>query len=275
MQTKHIIIIAVVAAVILIGVVIGVGIRSPMVGGSVGVIEITGIIHSPKHILKDLKTFGDDPSIKAIILRINSPGGVVAASQEIYDMVKRQGVKKPIISSMESVAASGAYYLALPSDVIVANPGTITGSIGVIMEWPVLEKLLQKIGIEFETVKSKEHKDIGSSYRRMNDRERQLMERVVTDVYDQFVAVTAEHRMIPVDSVARYADGRVFTGGQAKALGFIDTLGSFETAVEIAGDMVGIERPHLIYPPKRISFIDLFVEPMEHLLLPKLYFVWR
>jgi protease-4 len=275
MQTKYIIIIAVVIVVILIGILVGVGMRGPVAGGSVGVVEITNIIYSPKHIVQELKNFGDDPSIKAIILRINSPGGVVAASQEIYDMVKRQQEKKPIISSMESVAASGAYYIALPSDVIVANPGTITGSIGVIMEWPVLEKLLQKVGIEFEIIKSKEHKDIGSAYRRMNEKERQLMQGVVTDVYDQFVTVTSEHRNLPIDSVMKFADGRIFTGSQAKELGFIDTLGSFETAVDIAGSMVGIERPHLVYPPKRMSLIDLFVQPMEHVTLPKLYFLWR
>jgi len=275
MQTKHIIIAAVVIAVILIGVVAGIGMRGPVTGGSIGVVEITDIIYSPKYIIKDLKAFGEDPSIRAIILRINSPGGVVAASQEIYDMVKRQQQKKPIISSMESVAASGAYYISLPSDIIVANPGTITGSIGVIMEWPVLEKLLNKIGIEFEIIKSKEHKDIGSAYRRMNEKERQLMQGVVTDVYDQFVKVTSEHRNIPVDSVTKYADGRVFTGSQAKELGFIDTLGSFQTAVDIAGDILGIEKPHLVYPPKRMSLIDLFAKPMEHIILPKLYFLWR
>jgi protease-4 len=275
MQTKHIIIAAVVIAVILMGVVVGIGMRGPVAGGSIGVVEVTDIIYSPENTIKDLKNFGDDVSIRAIILRINSPGGVVAASQEIYDMVKRQQQKKPVISSMESVAASGAYYISLPSDVIVANPGTITGSIGVIMEWPVLEKLLQKIGIEFEIIKSKEHKDIGSAYRRMTKQEKQIMQGVVTDVYDQFVKVTSEHRNIPVDSVLKYADGRVFTGSQAKELGFIDTLGSFETAVDIASDILGIEKPHLVYPPRRISLIDLFVKPMEHLILPKLYFLWR
>jgi protease-4 len=275
MQTKYIVIIAAAIAVIMVGVIIGVGMRGPLPGGSIGVVEIDNIIYTPKHIVTDLKNFGDDPGIKAIILRINSPGGVVAASQEIYDAVKRQQQKKPVVTSMESVAASGAYYIALPSDVIVANPGTVTGSIGVIMEWPVLEKLLQKLGIEFEVVKSKEHKDIGSAYRRLNERERELMQAVVTDVYDQFVRVTSEHRNIPLDSVLKYADGRVFTGNQAKDLGFIDTLGSFEFAVDLTGDLVNIEEPNLVYPAKRLSFVDLFLKPMEHITLPKLYFLWR
>jgi protease-4 len=275
MQTKYIIIIAVAIAVIMIGFMVGIGMRGPIAGGNIGVIEVNNIIYTPKYIVEDLKNFGDDPSIKAIILRINSPGGVVAASQEIYDAVKRQQEKKPVVASMESVAASGAYYIALPSDVIIANPGTATGSIGVIMEWPVLEKLMQKLGIEFEVIKSKEHKDIGSAYRRLDTEERQLMQDVVTDVYNQFVRVTSEHRNMPVDSVMKYADGRIFTGSQAKELGFIDTLGSFEFAVDLAGDMVEIEEPRLVYPAKRLSLVDIFLGPMENLTLPKLYFLWR
>ena len=273
MQTKHMIIIAVII-VVAIGIIFGVSIRGQGYGGNVGVVEINNIILSSKDIIRDIKLFGDDPSVKAIILRINSPGGIVAASQEIYDVVKRQQEKKPIITSMESVAASGAYYIALPSDIIVANPGTITGSIGVIMEWPVLEKLLQKLGVEFEVVKSREHKDIGSSHRRLNEREKELMQELVTDVYDQFVKVTSDHRDMPLDTVSKYADGRVFTGRQAKELGFIDTLGSFEVAVEIAGDLTGIEDPHLVYAPKRLRLIDIFTAPMERILLPKLYFKW-
>ena len=274
MQTKYIIIIAVVV-VVLLGIVFGISMRGQVYGGNVGVIEISNIIYSSRPAVKDLKMFGDDPSIKAVILRINSPGGVTAASQEIYDMVKRVQEKKPVISSMEAVAASGAYYIALPSDVIVANPGTITGSIGVIMEWPVLEKLLQKLGIEFEVIKSKEHKDIGSTHRRLTERERQLMQEMVTDVYDQFVAVTSEHRGMTLDSVSKYADGRVFSGRQAQALGFVDTLGSFEVAVEICGDLIGIPEPNLVYAPKRLRLIDILTAPMEHIILPKLYFLWR
>jgi len=274
MQTKYIITIAVIT-VIVIGLIAGIAMRGQVYGGSIGVVEIDNIIYSSKNIVKDLKLFGDDPSIKAIILRINSPGGIVAASQEIYDVIKRQKEKKPIITSMESVAASGAYYIALPSDVIVANPGTITGSIGVIMEWPVLEKLLQKLGIEFEVIKSKEHKDIGSTHRRLSEREKQLMQEMVTDVYDQFVDVTVQHRDMPRDSVLKYADGRVFTGQRAKELGFIDTLGSFDVAVDIAGDLTGIEKPNLVYAPKRLRLIDILLAPMEHVLLPKLYFLWQ
>jgi protease-4 len=273
MKTKHMILIAVTIVVVL-GIIFGVSMRGQAFGGNVGVVEINNIIFFSKGIIEDIKLFGDDPSVKAIILRINSPGGVVAASQEVYDVVKRQQENKPIIASMESVAASGAYYISLPCDVIVANPGTMTGSIGVIMEWPVFEELFKKIGIEYEVVKSKEHKDIGSGHRRLTEKEKELMQDLVTDVHAQFVEVAAEHRGIPLDSVLKYADGRVFTGRQAKALGFVDTLGSFETAVEIAGDLTGIEYPNLVYAPKRLRLIDIFVAPLERLLLPKIYFKW-
>jgi protease-4 len=190
-------------------------------------------------------------------------------------MVKREQENKPIITSMESVAASGAYYISLPSDVIVANPGTITGSIGVIMEWPVLEKLFQKLGIEYEVVKSKAHKDIGSIHRRLDEQERKLMQDMVSDAYDQFIQVTSQHRGIPLDSVIKYADGRVLTGRQAQKLGFIDTLGSFESAVEIAGELIGIPEPNLVYAPRHLSLVDLLTAPMERIMIPKLCFLWR
>jgi protease-4 len=150
----------------------------------------------------------------------------------------------------------------------------MTGSIGVIMEWPVFEELFKKIGIEYEVVKSKKHKDIGSRHRRLTVEEKELMQDLVTDVHAQFVEVTAEHRNIPLDSVLKYADGRVFTGRQAKDLGFVDTLGSFEMAVEIAGELTGIEYPNLVYAPKRLRLIDIFIAPLERLLLPKIYFKW-
>jgi len=275
MKKIHIIIIVVVAVVIIIGISIGIGMRGFAPGGNIGVVEIEGTIITAKHIVKDLKNFGSDPSISAIIIRVNSPGGIVAPSQEIYEQVKKVKELKKVVVSMGAVAASGGYYVALPADVIVANPGTITGSIGVIMQFPVLEELLQKIGIDFEVIKSKEYKDIGSPYRRMGSQEKKILQNVVLDVYDQFVEVTAKARDIPKDSVLKFADGRIFTGRQAKEIGFIDTLGSFEDAVKIAGDLVGIERPYLVYPPRRVSLIDFFTKPVERLMIPKLYFLWQ
>jgi protease-4 len=244
-------------------------------GGSIGVIEVEDVILSSKTLVRDIKGFADDPAIRAILLRIDSPGGGVAASQEIFDAVKKARNKKKIVVSMGAVAASGGYYIALPADRIVANPATITGSIGVILEFPIFEELFKKIGIRYEVIKSREHKDIGSPFRTITKEERGLLQGVITDIFDQFVEVTAENRGLSRDSVLKIADGRILTGRQARAFGLIDTLGSFEDAVKIAGDLVGIENPSLVYPPRRISFIDMLTKPMERLLLPKIQFLWR
>jgi len=276
MTKTHIIIITVVSAAIIIGVMIGVSMLSISGNGNaIGVVEIEGVITSSDYAVEDIKTFTEDPAITAILLRVDSPGGGVAASQEIYDQVKKASVSKTVVVSMGAVAASGGYYVALPAQVIVANPGTITGSIGVIMEFPVIDELLGKIGIDFEVIKSKEHKDIGSPFRKMNDKERKLLSDVVMDVYDQFVAATASERDLPLDSVLKVADGRILTGRQAKNYGLVDTLGSFEDAVLITGELIGTEHPHLVYPPSRLSFIDLFTAPMEQLFIPKLYYLWQ
>jgi len=271
-----IIIVAVISVAIIVGLIIGVGMKGYIGGGNVGVVEIDNIIHSSKVIVRDLKNFKENPSIPAIIIRVDSPGGGVAASQEIYEAIKTLKEEKKVVVSMGAVAASGGYYVSLPADVIVANPGTITGSIGVIMEFPVLEELMKKLGINFEVVKSKEHKDIGSPFRKMSEKEKKLLQDVVTDVYDQFVNATCENRKLPKDSILKIADGRILTGRQAKNLGLVDTLGAFEDAVKIAGDLVGIEKPNLVYPPKHLSFIELLVEPMERLLLmPRLQYLWK
>jgi protease-4 len=276
MTRTQIIIIAVASAAIIVGVIVGVSMLNISgAGGSIGVVEVEGIITSSKHTVEDIKAFAEDPAISAILLRVDSPGGNVAASQEIYEQVKKASESKKVVVSMGAVAASGGYYVALPADVIVANPGTITGSIGVIMEFPVIEELLGKIGIDFEVIKSRDHKDIGSPFRKMNERERKLLSGVVMDVYEQFVDAASRERNIPMDSILKVADGRILSGRQAKALGLIDTLGSFEDAILIAGELIDTEHPQLVYPPRRLSLIDLFTAPMEQLLIPKLYFLWQ
>jgi len=279
MKKIYIIIIVTLSFAVIIGLLIGLNMKNfyggGYTGGNIGVIEIEEVITYSKYIVDDLKDFGDDPSIKAIVIRVDSPGGGVAASQEIYEQVKKIREKKKVVVSMGGVAASGGYYVSLPADVIVANPGTITGSIGVIMEFPIFEELLKKLGIDFEVIKSREHKDIGSPFRKMGDDEKRLLHELVMDVYDQFIQATVEERNLPEDSVLKFADGRVITGRQAKELGFVDTLGSFEDAVKIAGDLVGIEKPLLVYPRKRLSLIDLFTKPVEKSLIPKLKFLWR
>lgn len=276
MKTTHIIIIAVISVVIFLSVIMFLGIKSFVPSGNIGVIEIENIITSSKFIVKDLKAFREDPSIQAVVIRVDSPGGIVAASWEIYDEIKKLKESKKIVVSMGTMAASGGYHISLPADIIVANPATITGSIGVIMEFPIFEELLRKLGINFQIIKSREYKDIGSPHRQMTDKEKELLKDVVLDVYDQFVEVVAQHRNLPMDSVLKFADGRIFSGRQAYKLGLVDTLGSFEDAVKIAGDMVGIEKPYLVYPPQRLSFIDLLIRPVEKLLLfPRIQYLWR
>ena len=276
MTKTHIIIIAVVSAAVIIGIMIGVSLLSVSgTGNAIGVVEIEGLITTTAYTVEDIKAFAEDPHIRAILIRVDSPGGSVSVSQEIYEQVKNAAARKKVIVSMGAVAASGGYYVALPADVIVANPGTLTGSIGVIMEFPVVEELLAKIGIDFEVVKSRDHKDMGSPYRTITEPERALLSGVVMDVYEQFVDVVCRDRDIPRDSILKIADGRIFTGRQAKQLGLIDTLGGFEDAVRIAGDLIDTEHPHLVYAPERLSLIDLFTGPMERLFIPKLSFLWK
>jgi len=279
MKKKHIVIIAV-AGVVVLAVFVTLAFKQALRGfagggGSIGVVEVEDVILSSKTTVKELKEFADDPLIQAIILRIDSPGGGVAASQEIYDAVKKARAKKKIVVSMGAVAASGGYYIALPADRIVANPSTITGSIGVILEYPVFEEILKKIGIRYEVIKSREHKDIGSPFRTITKEERGLLEGVIKDIYEQFVSVTVENRGLDPDSVYKIADGRILTGHQAHAFGLVDTLGTFEDAVDICGDLAGIENPNLVYPPKRFSVIDLITKPMERLLMPRIQYLWK
>ncbi|MEO0183181.1 MAG: signal peptide peptidase SppA [candidate division WOR-3 bacterium] len=277
MKKIHIIIIAVIGGAIIFGLIIGLGFRGAAFtsGGNIGVIEIEGIITSSKKVVHHIKQFAEDPSIQGILVRVDSPGGGVAASQEIYEELRKAKQQKKIVVSMGALAASGGYYVSLPADLIVANPGTITGSIGVIMQFPVFQELMKKLGIDFEVIKSKEHKDIGSPYRKLTEKEKKLLQDVVTDVYEQFVQATCDARGLPKDSVLKIADGRIITGRQAKELGLVDTLGSFEDAVKIIGDLLGIEKPNLIYPPKRYSLIQLITEPIEKIFIPQIFFLWR
>ncbi|MGQ9701547.1 MAG: signal peptide peptidase SppA [bacterium] len=277
MKKTHIIIVVVIVVAVILGLVIGLGSRgaSFMSGGNIGVIEIEGIITNSKRVVQDIKNFTENSSIAGILVRVDSPGGGVAASQEIYEELKKAKLEKKVVVSMGALAASGGYYVSLPADLIVANPGTITGSIGVIMQFPVFEELMKKIGIGYEVIKSKEHKDIGSPFRKMSETDRKILQDVVTDVYDQFVRATSEARGLAYDSVLKFADGRIITGKQAKEIGFVDTLGTFEDAVKMLGDMLGIEKPNLIYPPRRFSIIEMLTKPMEQIYIPKLLYLWQ
>lgn len=228
-------------------------------GNRIGVIPIRGFIADSKSVVDQLKKYRKDDRVKAIILRIDSPGGGTAASQEIYREVQRTVSKKKVVVSMGNVAASGGYYVALAADKIVANPATLTGSIGVILDLPNFKELLKKIGVSRETVKSGTYKDIGSPVRAMTPEERRLLQEVIDNVYHQFVEVVVKGRRLTREQVEKIADGRIFTGEQAKRLGLIDELGSFEDAVDLTKKMVGLSgEVKLIYPEKkRFSFWDL------------------
>ena len=226
-------------------------------GAKIGVIPIEGPITDSQDIVSQLVKFREDKGIKAIILRINSPGGGVGASQEIYREVRRTIKNKKVIASMGGVAASGGYYVAAGADKIVANPGTITGSIGVIMEFVRFEDLLKKIGVTLEVLKSGEFKDIGSPVRELTEQDKKIIQSLISDIQDQFIEAVAQGRHLSVEQVRRIADGRIFSGAQAKVLGLVDTLGNFRDAVGLAKDMTGIEgEAELVYPKK--STLDLW-----------------
>ena len=227
----------------------------------VGIVELKGLIVSSEQTLKHLTEFRHDPNVKSIVLRIDSPGGSVGASQEIYKEVMRTNEVKPVIASMGSMGASGGYYAALGAENIIANPGTMTGSIGVIVKFPNLEGFFEKIGYRSEVIKSGPLKDVGASNRPMSEEERKLMQDLIDNVYGQFVRDIAAARGMEEDIIQELADGRVYTGEQALEVGLIDSLGNFTDAITIAADMGGldVEDPRLIYPKvdRKFSLFNL------------------
>jgi protease-4 len=223
-------------------------------GDKVGIVKIEGVIIDSIDINRQIKEFADRDDIKAVIIRINSPGGSVAPSQEIYSEVKRLAKEKDVVASMSSVAASGGYYIALGADEIVANPGTITGSIGVIVQFMNFEGLLSKIGITGNVIKSGEFKDTGSPLREMNETERKVLQALVNDVQSQFVDAVVEGRNLKPEVVRKLADGRIFSGAQAHAYGLVDKVGGLHEAVELAAKLSGIEgEPAIVYSKKKVD----------------------
>ena len=206
-----------------------------------GVVEITGAISDARETVADLKRFREDDAIKAIVVRIDSPGGVVGPSQEIYREIRKTLEKKRVVASMGSIAASGGYYVAAAADKIIANPGTITGSIGVIMGFANYEELLRKIGLAPVVVKSGEYKDMGSPVRKMRPEEREILEGFAGKVHRQFIRDIVAGRNMDLQHVESLADGRIFTGEESKGLGLVDRLGNLEDAIEWAGRLGGVE----------------------------------
>jgi protease-4 len=264
------------AAVALILVLTGSGRDRPRIPGSsfskdkVAVIELTGVMTSShnvgtravsaRKIIAQLEKYREDDAVKAIVLRVDTPGGTVVAAQEIHAelMRLRAGAGKKIVVSMGDLAASGGYYVACAADRVFASPGTLTGSIGVIMQFPNYQGLFGKLGLGTNTIKSGEFKDVGNGARAMSDRDRKLLQGLVDDVYSQFVEAVAQGRRLPTEQVLALSDGRVYSGRQAKQLGLVDELGDLDAAIAAAGKLAGIEgKPEVIRETPRRGIWEL------------------
>ncbi|GAM11056.1 putative protease [Geobacter sp. OR-1] len=231
-------------------------------GSGIGVVEVKGVILDSQETVKQLHDFGRDDDVKAVVLRVDSPGGVVGPSQEIYQEVKKLAKKKKVVVSMGSLAASGGYYISAPASLIYANPGSITGSIGVLMKFSNVEGLMDKIGMKAFTLKTGKYKDSGSPVRPMTAEEKALLQGVIESTHGQFVKAVSEGRNLPVEQVKAIADGRIFSGEQALAARLVDRLGSMQDAIEEAGRLAGIKgEPEVIRPPKKKKLLlDMLVE---------------
>jgi protease-4 len=228
-------------------------------GERVAVVELEGLIADVDDLVRELKAYRDNPAVRAVVIRINSPGGAVAPTQELYGALRRlREAGKPVVASLGSVAASGGYYVAVAADQIYANPGTLTGSIGVIMQLANLNALMKKVGVEYVVVKAGQFKDLGSVARPMSVEERRVLQALLDDVHGQFIGAVADGRKLERSQVQRFADGRVFSGSQAKALRMIDALGGLEDAVDGAATLAGLPKPpKVIGPRRRFSIVDL------------------
>ncbi|MDD2580788.1 MAG: signal peptide peptidase SppA [Desulfuromonadaceae bacterium] len=231
----------------------------------VGLIEVKGMILDSKDTIRQLRYFLKQDSVKAVVLRVDSPGGIVAPSQEIYAEVKKFAARKKIIVSMGSLAASGGYYISAPATMIYANPGTITASIGVILKLSNIESLMDKIGIKSYTLKTGKYKDSGSPLRKFSAEDRAMLQSVIDNTHQQFIRAVAEGRRLPIEEVRKIADGRIMSGEQAMGYKLVDRLGTLQDAIEEAGRLAGIAgEPELLLPPKKkIDYIDLLVEGAE------------
>ncbi len=229
-------------------------------GGAVGIVELSGVIMDSKKVLKRLENFEEDPEVKAVVMRINSPGGAVAPSQEIYEAVKK--MKKPVVASMASVAASGGYYVACGTQKIFANAGTITGSIGVIMEFVNLAKLYDWAKVHRYALKTGKYKDAGAEYREMQPEEKALLQGMINDVLGQFKAAVSAGRKLTMQQVDAIADGRIFSGQQAKAAKLVDEVGTLDDAVNEAAKLAKIKgKPEVVYPERgRRKLIEMLMD---------------
>ncbi len=250
------------AAIFIATAILGGSKGSIIPGHGIGVIEVKGVILDAHDTITQLTEMKNDDKVKVIVLRVDSPGGAVGPSQEIYEEVKKLVAKKKVVVSMGSVAASGGYYISAPATRIYANPGTITGSIGVLMKFSNIEGLIGKIGLKAYTMKSGSYKDIGSPTRTMTDADKAILQGVIDSIHSQFVRAVADGRKLPEEKVREFADGRIFSGEQALGLKLVDRLGNLQDAIDEAAKLASIKgEPHLIYPPKKKKLLlDMLVE---------------
>lgn len=226
-------------------------------GESIGVVEINGPIMESKTAVDAIRKFERNDQIKGIVIRVDSPGGAVAPSQEIFEAVKRAKAKKPLAVSMGSTAASGGYYIAIGSDTIFANSGTITGSIGVITQLFNISRLTERVELDVHTIKTGPYKDSGSPFRTFDMKDEMYFRNLIDDVYEQFIEDVAAERKLELGAVREVADGRVFTGRQAKELKLVDKIGTLSDAVQFVADEAGVEGdPKVVYPAKETSFMS-------------------
>ncbi len=257
-------------------------------GDKIAVVDVEGVIIEPRTVVKELKRYAKDDSIKAIILHINTPGGGAAASQEIHDEVKRirNEKKKPIVASIETLGASGGYYVAVATDKIYADPSSIVGSIGVISQWYNYADLLRWIKLKDVTFKAGELKDTGNPAREMTPLEKEYIQNLINDMHGEFIRAVAEGRKMKTEAVKPLADGRVWTGNQALGLKMIDQIGDFETALRETAKSVGISgEPTIVRPEKeKRTLLDLMFGDISDLIPTRaklmeshmgFYYLWK
>jgi len=257
--------------------------KSP--SGEIALVRIQGMLMDSQNIVRQLSDYRHNPGVRGILLRIDSPGGAVAPAQEIYsEIMKLRADHKTVYASMGTVAASGGYYIACAADYVLANPGTLTGSIAAVMVFSNIEELTNKIGVKPVIIKSGKYKDVGSPLRAMNPEERKLLQNVVDDVHQQFVQAVAKGRGLSVSEVNEIADGRIMTGQQALKLKLIDEIGGLEKTIELLAKKIGVEgRPKVIEEKEKTPFFDWLlqsslssrlVETLIPASLPRLQYVW-
>ncbi len=233
------------------------------VGERIAVLTIEGVILNSLPVVKKIDRLANDPSVKALVIRVDSPGGSVGASQEIYRAIEKFKERgKPVVVSMGNVAASGGYYISAPADVIFANPGTITGSIGVIIQYVGYKELLSKIGIKTEAIKTGKYKDTLSPFKDLTKEEKEYLKKLITDSYEQFIDAILKYRKdrITEEELRKVADGRVMTGLKAKEIGLVDEIGNIKDAIEKASELAGIVgKPRVFFVEEKKSFLKKLI----------------